>query len=147
MNLSHSIENNELCPNCGNFTDQLDEVSGFCLTCNPSEKPPQAYNRIEIWLVKNADLIEERMLANNQPAKVVISEIMQQSKAVCLVCGSNIDHGTKDRHKICKKTPNCKKARRYYSYLKHEKGLTSEEALKNTVTKFNQEKENDTSSA
>jgi predicted RNA-binding Zn-ribbon protein involved in translation (DUF1610 family) len=144
LSLTHSTQNEELCPNCGNFVNELNEVSGFCLDCSPngvgfSGKKPE-FSRLENWLHKNASVIEETMLARNQAAKVVIREIMLNSKAVCVICGSNIDHGTKDRHKICRKTPQCKKARRYYSYLKYEKGMTPEKALEAVVAKFKQEK-------
>lgn len=135
----------ELCPNCGKFVDSLNELTGFCDSCSPkwnvgfpSERTPQPNKRLKNWLTKNAEEIEKRMLADGLTAKVAISEIAQISKAVCLCCGDEIPHGTKGRHVICNKRTKCRKARRYYSYLKYEKGHSKQEALEKALKKFRQ---------
>lgn len=78
------------------------------------------------------------MLADNITAKEAIRIIAQNGKPVCQVCGDDMPHTTPGRHVFCKKREECRKARRYYSYLVYEKGIEKDHALRNTLERFTQ---------
>ena len=95
-------------------------------------------SRIEVWLQKNADTLESLMLEQQITAKDAIRQIVQETKVHCLVCGEEIERATNGRHFLCTKHGNCRKARRYYKYLHHEKNFSKEDALEKAVEKFKQ---------
>jgi hypothetical protein len=137
-------ENLEVCPNCGNFVDHLNEVDGFCGACSENEKSPSSTksllhteSRIERWLTTNADTIEDTMVRYEISANEAIRIIAQYTpeNATCACCGSEVKHVRHDSF-FCNKTDKCKKARRYYKYLTYEKGLDKEEAFEKAVRKF-----------
>lgn len=147
MRLSELTETNELCPNCGNFVDYLNELTGFCVSCSSGvgvfdEKAPtpnaknKRAQRLELWLTENADIIEDIMLAENKTAKEAIKLIVQDGKPTCQCCGDEMPHTTAGRHMICTKRPECRKARRYYRYLVYEKNVNKEVALDKTLERF-----------
>jgi hypothetical protein len=55
---------------------------------------------------------------------------------VCVICEEVIEHATQGRHFLCNKHPRCKRARRYYKYLRFEKGLDKEQAINAAIAKF-----------
>lgn len=136
-----------LCPNCGEFVDELDEVTGFCDSCSNNgvgslnEKGPTPLakaKKIELWLQANADRIESLMLADNVTAKFAIRELMQEDKPRCKTCGDDMPHTTAGRHMFCTKKPECRKARRYYRYLVYEKNTKKAKALEQTLERYAQ---------
>lgn len=138
---------NSLCPNCGEFVDELDDVTGFCNSCSNNgvgsldEKDPTPTakaKKIELWLHENADRIESFMLAENVNARFAIRELMQEDKPRCLICGNDMPHTTSGRHMFCTKQPECRKARRYYRYLVYEKNESKEKALEQTLERYAQ---------
>jgi hypothetical protein len=119
----------ELCPDCGEFVDELDEWTGYCKECTLSTNHHVPASRVERWLVKYADTVEFVMQKQNTTAKLAIIEVHATYKATCVICQSPIKHGTHGRHFLCNKTPECKKARRRYKYLIYDKGMSKAEAL------------------
>lgn len=136
------FELDDLCPNCGEFVDHLDKVTGFCDKCsgvgsvNTKGPTPSKAQKIELWLQQNADRIESFMLAENVNAKFAIRELMQLEKPHCRTCGNEMPHTTAGRHIFCTKKPECRKARRYYRYLVYEKHESKEKALKLTLERY-----------
>lgn len=137
----------ELCPNCGEFFDCLNDDTGFCGNCSKelgvgvssSETPTIVQeSRIEVWLRRNADILESSMLEQQIPAKEAIKKLAEETKVYCLCCGNQIQRATNGRHFFCNKQPHCRKARRYYKYLQYEKGFSKELALEKAVEKFKQ---------
>ena len=114
----------EFCPDCGEFVDQLNEWTGFCYNCTPSTQ-----SRVERWLIKYADTVEYVMQVQGITAKLAIIEVHATYKATCIICDEPIKHGTHGRHFICSSTPECRKARRRYKYAIYEKGMSKEDAL------------------
>ncbi len=136
---------NDLCPNCGEFVDHLDEQTGFCEKCtgvgSVNTKGPTSTDKaskLELWLRTNANTIEDFMLAENVSAKFAIRELMQLEKPHCRTCGNEMPHTTPGRHMVCTKRPECRKARRYYRYLVYEKHESKEKALEQTLERYTQ---------
>lgn len=135
-------ELNELCPNCGDFVDQLNNKTGFCYECSgvgdSSESPTQSkrVERLELWLAENADTIEFLMLEEQIAAKVAIRQIAENTKPHCQCCGGEMPHTTAGRHIFCTKNEKCRKARRYYKYLVYEKNKPKDEARRTALLRF-----------
>ncbi len=132
-----------LCPNCGNFVKELDDVTGFCLKCSgvgsvnaKGPTPIDKAEKLELWLAQNADTIEDLMLADNVTAKFAIREILHSERPRCMTCNSEMPHTTSGRHMFCTKKPECRRARRYYRYLIYEKHTSKEAALKLTLERY-----------
>ena len=121
-------QGNEVCPLCGAFVDELNEESGWCYDCSPT--PHITESRVEKWLTKNADDIEEYMFVANCSAKQAIAILVSTYKAQCLICGKVIRHGTYGRHFLCNTTIECRRARRRYKYLLYDKGFTKSQAIR-----------------
>lgn len=143
MSLLDSLkELNELCPNCGNFVDSLNENTGFCGSCSGVgdssgfPTPTNKAERLELWLCQNADIIESLMLEERLTAKDAIKKVAQDSVPRCQCCGNEMPHTTAGRHIFCTKNDNCNKARRYYKYLVYEKGIEKDEARKSALERF-----------
>lgn len=94
--------------------------------------------RFELWLCENADRIENVMTLRTIQAEEAIFLLIENEKAYCRCCGEHIPRATSSRHFLCKKHPQCRKARRYYSYLVHEKGVSKDVALNRAIQKFKQ---------
>jgi len=118
----------QICPDCGEFVDELNEQTGWCFNCSPSAHH-NSVSRVERWLIRYADTVEFVMQVQSITAKLAIIEVHATYKATCIICHSPIKHGTHGRHFLCNSTPECKKARRRYKYLIYDKGLTKEAAL------------------
>lgn len=148
MQLARLNKSDELCPLCGNFVDRLNEQTGFCVQCSTSvgvfeDKGPtlvksERAQRLELWLLENADTIEDIMLSDSITAKEAIKIIAQNGKPACQICGDDMPHTTAGRHIFCTKRPECRKARRYYRYLVYEKHIDKEQALNKTLERFGQ---------
>jgi hypothetical protein len=135
-------EINELCPNCGNFVDSLNDVTGFCGSCSgvgeftQSPTPNDKALRLELWLTEKSDIIESVMLTDRVTAKVAIKKLAQDSVPRCQCCNEPMPHTTAGRHIFCSKNDKCKKARRYYKYLVYEKGIDKDEARNTALERF-----------
>ena len=122
----------EFCPSCGDFVDHLDIESGWCVDCTGptlSSNTALVASRIERWLAKFADTIEDVMQRESLTARVAIAYVATNYKAICIICLQPIKHGTYGRHFICNSTPECKKSRRRYKYLVYDKGYTKQAAI------------------
>src|SRR4029077_14316321 len=103
----------EFCPDCGEFVDELNEQTGFCYNCTQSaHSSTPVVSRLEKWLCKYADTIEEEMRSCDIGAIEAIANVLSSHQATCMICDRIIKHGTFGRHFICSSTPQCKKARR-----------------------------------
>ena len=129
--LSHPPDNDIVCPNCGNYADELDEYTGWCRTCS---YVPTNRDTLEISFAANADAIEFYISTGRQFGKTrALSvwkalKLAQADRAICVVCGNRIARASRSAI-FCRKTPECRRYSRRYVYLYREKGLTKVEAL------------------
>jgi hypothetical protein len=137
------IEFNEFCPNCGNFVNVLGE-NGFCADCGgfPQGKPkifPLSFKKklwLEKWLQSHAEQIESVMVTHSVSARSAIQAVASDTTARCILCNRVIEHGTYGRHFLCTRNLECRKARRFYKYLRYEKNLTKDAALTRVKEKY-----------
>ena len=112
-----------LCTSCGNWTDAIDDATGWCLDCSPIAQQSQ----LEGWLKKYADELEYYMVHGNTLYEA-IDKIHIDNATHCIVCGGLITRGRKPRV-FCRKTSECRKMSRRYVYLYTDRGMSKAEAL------------------
>lgn len=111
----------EVCPNCGEFGDLIDET-GWCIDCSGIQAL-----RISAWLQVNADHIEYHISRGLSFRKAVL-RVNADTRPTCAVCGKPMLRAKRNAI-ICRRSPECRKVSRRYVYLYSEKGLTKAEAL------------------
>jgi hypothetical protein len=132
----------ELCPSCGNFVDELIDVTGFCKKCSyeaghciicgakasDEEHSLCSRHRRELWLSTNADSIE-RYMALGFSFKTAKEKVRRDNgtKVNCLCCGGPA------KSLFCTKTKKCRAARERMKYMIHRKGVPRELALKTVL--------------
>ncbi|HYT43221.1 MAG TPA: hypothetical protein VEP90_12860, partial [Methylomirabilota bacterium] len=130
----------EICPNCGEFTNVLVDFTGFCRNCSnaidrcvlcgqsngDSRHTLCRKHRRELWLTKNADAIE-RYMVMGLTFKEAKDKVKKDNgtKYDCLCCGGHVKATI-----FCTKTARCRAARERLRYMTNKKGVTRELALK-----------------
>jgi hypothetical protein len=114
----------EVCPNCGEFVETVNEITGFCISCS---------NDVGVFSERKAPTNISAIDLNN------LDSLLELTTVICKCCGEAIPRATPDRHFFCKKNEICRKARRYYAYLIYEKGIDKDNALSRTLIKFKKE--------
>lgn len=152
----------EVCSNCGAFTDQLNDETGWCYECSPpicercggEQHPDHRYNGYhpaeisevivkngrklcrrcikEIWLEEHANEIE-RYIAEGLSYRQAIEKVSSNNRAVCIICSTPIPGRHKSSTIFCTKTPDCRKAKKKYVRLIQRKGLTRDSALEKVL--------------
>jgi hypothetical protein len=120
----------EFCPACGDFVNDLDAETGWCLECSGSKKSrclncqkfftkDQPHRKLcggcrhDRWLLRHADQLEE-FLARGATIKLAIREVYAANQSSCIVCGGSIREGTN----FCTKNLSCRRWRRRYRTLR-----------------------------
>lgn len=122
---SHDLE---ICRNCGNEVEELDEYTGFCYNCSPKRcercnkrSVPKGKHfcnsctRI-IWLETHADEIEE-LQSGGLSLTAARQAIYANNRPVCLVCHQPMNHANVSAS-FCQRTKDCRSARRRYRTLR-----------------------------
>jgi len=119
-----SLPELEVCPECGNFCDALNEHTGWCYQCSPpncdkcggprtSDHKTCISCQREAWVIRNADRLEE-LIAQGLDYSNAKSKIVSENRAICVVCSSEIPGKHKQNTLFCKKNKECRKARKRY---------------------------------
>src|SRR5215510_7471105 len=105
-----STSHNEVCPSCGNFTDDrgLNEITGWCYECSPlvTTSPPKFYIR------------------HSDPGPF------------CVVCGGRIERAKRNAI-FCRQHKECRRMSRRYVYLYTERNMTKVAALATILNELN----------
>jgi hypothetical protein len=152
----------ELCPNCGDFVEYLNDVTGFCLQCSPPtcercHGNPNINGRNgevfkseskvifksgkwlcrfcirELWIERNADVIEEYMLGGLEYHQAV-KKVRENNRAVCIVCAQPIQGRNRSETLFCTRTAKCRTAKRKYLWRIQRYNMKPEEALEEVLT-------------
>lgn len=121
----------EVCPNCGDFTSSLSQVTGWCKGCSPADSLD---NQLNEWLATNADAIEHYMLQGNSLTKS-IDLAARRVRPICAVCSKEISHGSKSSV-FCRKNRECRRYSRRYIYLYTRRGMTKAQALAQVLSEL-----------
>lgn len=133
----------EVCPNCGDFTESLNETTGFCKKCSPrvcsrcGEVPPNDGHSLciacqrELWWERNADQLEV-YIAQGQTLSEARERIEVENRAICISCSQPIPGRHRETTLFCARTEQCRKAKRSYIW-KIEKGIPRDLALEEVV--------------
>lgn len=145
----------ELCPECGEFFDSLNEETGWCNSCS-GVTPCQGCNeplderaitanehlcnkcKYINWLEANADQIDRVMVTQQVTASIAKKIVIADNRPICVSCGNPIKGGSKassnkPQSLFCTKTAKCRKAQNAYRYYYNFKRLTHEEALQRAL--------------
>src|SRR5215831_9979991 len=130
----------DVCPSCGDFVNELNPATGFCLSCSPlncmrcgNERTTPGHKfcitcQRTNWLERNADALEKEM-AEGQSFRQAIEIVSRENRATCIICGSAIVGRSKASTIFCTKTSACRRARGRYSKLIERKGFSKDLAL------------------
>jgi hypothetical protein len=131
-------EPSEVCSNCGDFVERLNEETGWCYSCSPPTcnkcgGPRTSDHKVcigcqrEAWYERNAEQLEE-YISKGLSLSEAKSKIIGENRAICVVCSSSIPGKHKKNTLFCKKNEECRKSR--WKYLERIKqGKSQEEAL------------------
>jgi hypothetical protein len=129
---SSSTGNTDLCPKCGNFTDSLDEVTGWCSCCassNGSAANKHVSTKIELAFAANANAVEFYVSTSTERISVWQAlTLARQDRPRCLVCGNELHRASRSAI-FCRKSKECRYYSRRYVYLYTNKGLDKTQAL------------------
>lgn len=141
----------EFCPSCGNFFDQLNEDTGWCPECSgtpssnsclrcgdPISEESQRRDhcskcRKQIWLENNADAIEIVMATEIVTVAKAKETVRANNRPICLSCKKPIKGGTNGKSFFCTTTTACKVAHERY-VRHHYNGLSHEESVIRALT-------------
>jgi len=118
----------EVCANCGNLVETLDDVTGWCYTCAGIEERPLVNWYIK-WLTINADEIERMMVFHCVTVSTAKKIVAQNNRPICLCCKKPINRGNK-RSVFCTTTPKCRIAQKVFDRSHH---LSREEAIQKAL--------------
>lgn len=141
--------NDELCPNCGEFVPYLHEETGFCYSCSGIEPARRCLVCNDIlgdnsdsnecsrckyigWLERNADTIERVMATNRVKASKAKRLVLQSNRPICLICKNPIKGGQLGKHFFCRTTALCRRGSNVYRYHR-TKNRPHEEAVKKAI--------------
>lgn len=124
----------QLCPSCGEFVDELDDGSGFCLSCTYGETrrnclacsdrftADQPHRKLcpkcrdERWLARHAEELEI-YLSYGARIEFAKRQVYYENRPVCIACGQPIK-GAADGANFCTRTIECRRWRRRYRTLR-----------------------------
>jgi hypothetical protein len=115
---SPNAASSELCPSCGQFTDErgLSEHTGWCFDCSDtivSVRTSSSDHAIET----HADAIEYFMQTAESGLSVWRAlELARQDRPRCVVCGEEIRRSRRSAI-FCRRHPLCRRYSRRYVYL------------------------------
>lgn len=150
-----------VCPSCGNFVRDINDETGWCLTCSPpscsrchggihtdgrngatyvsdSEVIWKSGRWLcrkcirELWVEHNADRIEEFMLIGLSYHQAV-RRVKNENRAVCVVCSSPIPGRHRAQTLFCKRTKACRTAKSKYLWKINHYGMSPEDALEEVL--------------
>lgn len=142
----------EVCPNCGDYVIELDDATGWCVTCTGgtltrycrvcSQKLNGAYRGNTIcshcknieWLTRNGDAIENAMATYGISAGKAKRFVALANRPTCHLCGKPIKGGSKGKSFFCTTTEACAKASGVYQYHRHDARRSHEAALNRAMT-------------
>lgn len=137
----------ELCPECGDFVDILDEFTGWCGPCSgimppircdrclqPTDNPGHKYCyscRYIRWLEHHADDIEIIMATDKISAAKAKRLVHSRNTNAphCLCCGNRIKGGQQGQHFFCSKSRECLKAHHAYRYHRRTLNRSHDDAV------------------
>lgn len=137
-----SLQEPEVCSNCGNFVSELNSVTGWCYECSPPtcincNGPRTSDHKLCIgcqraaWYERNADQLED-YIAQGLSLSEAKSKIIRENRAVCVVCSSEISGKHKKNTLFCEKNKGCRNAKWRYEWGV-KKGLPKEQALEDAL--------------
>ena len=136
---------NELCPVCGEFVEELNDRTGFCSNCSNDRDKTDGrcigknnqcgahvdgshkfcWNcRQEYWLLRHINAIERYMAS---PTNLTFLQAEQKVKEDndsilnCWCCGEEIKAAANGQSYFCTKTVRCRTARRRLKYLMYDR--------------------------
>lgn len=131
---AEATRHEEFCPRCGEFTDQLDDETGFCISCVDGEarhnclacgtrfRADQTHRKLcpscrdERWLSRHADEIEI-YLSYGARIEFAKRQVYLENRPVCIVCNEPIKGAAGGAH-FCTRTMECRRWRRRYRTLR-----------------------------
>lgn len=139
----------ELCPSCGDFVDVLLSETGWCYSCS-GIAPPNRCIRCNtltdrgkhcrscayiLWLLRNADQIEEIMAELTLPASKAKRVCEERNRPNCLCCKQPIKGGQRwGKPLFCTNTEACIKARHTYHWHYRIQRRSKEESITRALT-------------
>ena len=121
-----------LCPECGNYTDFLDEYTGWCSDC--SSRITVNSTKIELAFAANANAVEFYVSSMNVSVWQALT-LAQQDRPRCIVCGRELHRAPRNAI-FCRKTAECRRYSRRYVYLYRERGLDKTQALAQVMSEL-----------
>ena len=114
-----------VCPSCGEFVNELDEISGWCFGCSPVIE-----QQLERYLSINADKLEYYILQGKSLYQAIdtLANPINGHRPTCVVCGQHMPHAPKNSI-FCRRNKTCRKYSRRYVYLYRELEMSKSEAL------------------
>src|SRR5215831_15719234 len=113
------------CPNCGSYTDFLDDNTGWCAKC--SSRTAVSSTKIELAFTANADAVEFYVSTTNVSVWQALT-LARQDRPRCIVCGRELHRAPRNAI-FCRQTKECRRYSRRYVYLYTDKGLDKTQAL------------------
>lgn len=114
----------EVCPNCGELVNELDELTGFCYDCSHDTN-----SLVDRYLELHADEIEHYLLQGKSLNQAIdLIHKTNGSFKRCVVCGNAMPHAPRNAV-FCRAQKECRRYARRYVYLYNERGLSKAEAL------------------
>lgn len=127
------VAEQDYCPSCGKFVDELDDASGWCfecsgtgetrcIACGEKFRKDQPHRKLchgcrdERWLERHANELEV-YLEFGARISFAKREVYKQNRPVCIACGNPIK-GAADGTIFCTRTIDCKRWQRRYRTLR-----------------------------
>jgi len=135
VNQTERHEQRDYCPSCGNFVDDIDADTGWCLECSggsqarcigcgnlfTKDAPHRKlcpWCREERWLLRHANEIEDYMLAG-ATFKFAKREVYYNNRPVCISCNEPIPLATNGAN-FCTRYIMCRRWRRRYRTVREQ---------------------------
>ena len=134
MNQTES-QQQEYCPSCGNFVDEIDLDSGWCLECTGDSKArclncdelftkDQPHRKLcghcreERWLLQHADELED-YLVRGATFAFAKREVYHNNRPRCTSCGDPIKNASNGAM-FCTQRLECRRWRRRYRTVREQ---------------------------
>ncbi len=151
----------DVCPNCGDFTDYLVNETGWCFKCSAPELLGNDEGEVKVcpgcnkrfipkniricrtcrkteFLEKNADEIDRQLADSNLSLPKAIEATKQSKITKCLCCGAPLKPATRGTAYFCARKTKCRTAYNKlhrYIYILHK---PRDEALKLVLEGLNE---------